>query len=136
MAYERKIRGRYDDFDPSSRKIPLNDIFYPDWWGGEQGIPDMESKSIELATTLEYNAADVVKERAPGRIETPYLWFVPRSGGNVVRTIISMCLRLAEASEYGLGSESAVRLLFLLPYIAAFLVECRHLTSTTVTFVT
>ena len=110
LVYERKVRGRYDDVVPVDWSMHLSDIFYPDWWEQERGIPDMESKNIQFSITLEYNAADVLKERAPGRIETPFFWFVPRSGGNVVRTIISKCLRLAEASEYGAGSEAAVRL--------------------------
>ena len=68
----------------------------------------MEAKDVKFSPTLEYNAADVTSPRAPDRIETPFFWTVPRSGGNVVRTIMSKCLRLAEASEYGAGSDEAV----------------------------
>lgn len=116
MAYEHKIAGRYDDVDQSDEDMISNeDVFYPDWWESEKGIPDMESKSIKFSSTLEYNAADVLTPRAPDRIETPFFWFVPRSGGNVIRTIISKCLRLAEASEYGAGTEAGVsQTLFLL----------------------
>jgi len=106
MAYEHKIAGRYDDVAQSDEEMTNEDVFYPDWWESEKGIPDMESKNIKFSSTLEYNAADVLTPRAPDRIETPFFWFVPRSGGNVIRTIISKCLRLAEASEYGAGSEA------------------------------
>ncbi|KAL7541293.1 hypothetical protein ACHAXR_010792 [Thalassiosira sp. AJA248-18] len=109
MAYERKVSGRYDLGDPDSElgeAPPPEDLFYPDWWESEKGIPDMEKKGIKFAPTLEYNAADVVTPRAPDRIETPFFWFIPRSGGNVIRTIMAKCLRLAEASEHGAGMES------------------------------
>ena len=55
--------------------------------------------------TVEYNVAEVTKPIPPGRIETPFFWLVPRSGANAVRTVMSKCLRLAEASEAGAGEE-------------------------------
>eukprot|EP00578_Thalassiosira_sp_NH16_P004594 CAMPEP_0181131212 /NCGR_PEP_ID=MMETSP1071-20121207/30302_1 /TAXON_ID=35127 /ORGANISM="Thalassiosira sp., Strain NH16" /LENGTH=718 /DNA_ID=CAMNT_0023217385 /DNA_START=124 /DNA_END=2282 /DNA_ORIENTATION=+ len=110
MAYERKIAGRYviiDSVDSEDQSFSEReeDIFYPEWWENEKGIPDMEAHRIKFGPVIEYNAADVTTPRAPDRIETPFFWFVPRSGGNAIRTIMSSCLRLAEASEYGHGSE-------------------------------
>jgi hypothetical protein len=114
MAYERKVEGRSDLSDKLDAHAVMQEMMmkeevaYPDWWDREAGIPDMEAKDVKFSPTLEYNAADVTSPRAPDRIETPFFWTVPRSGGNVVRTIMSKCLRLAEASEYGAGSDEAV----------------------------
>ena len=110
MAYDRKVSSRgYDIYssgdDMNSRE---EDVFYPDWWEEEKGIPDMVAKEIKFAPHLEYNAADVLTPRAPDRIETPFFWFVPRSGGNAIRTIMSKCLRLAEASEHGADDQAGV----------------------------
>jgi len=98
----------YDD-DTEQEGVPDDgDVFYPTWWESERGIPDMESKNIKFSSILEYHAADVASPRAPDRIETPFFWFVPRSGGNVIRTIMAQCLRLAEASEYGADYQANV----------------------------
>ena len=92
--------------DPHAQElIDKENIFYPDWWFEEKGIPDMESLDIKFNTMIEYSAADVTSKRAPDRIETPFFWFIKRSGGNVIRTIMRDCLMLAEASEYGAGSD-------------------------------
>ncbi|KAL3821787.1 hypothetical protein ACHAXA_008780 [Cyclostephanos tholiformis] len=111
MAYERKVEGRADLSDKleahelMEEMMMKEEVVYPDWWEQEAGIPDMEGKDIKFSPTLEYYAADVTTPRAPDRIETPFFWTIPRSGGNVVRTIMSNCLRLAEASELGAGSD-------------------------------
>jgi hypothetical protein len=102
LAYERKA-ARYKDIENSQKA--MEEVFYPEWWEAEKGIPDMASRGIEFMPTVEYNAADVDKPRAPGRIETPFFWTVPKSGANAVRTVMSKCLRLAEASEAGAGEE-------------------------------
>lgn len=102
LAYERKA-ARFKDIDNPQQA--MEDVFYPEWWESEKGIPDMESRGIEFTPTVEYNAADVDKPRAAGRIETPFFWLVPKSGANAVRTVMSRCLSLAEASEAGAGEE-------------------------------
>ena len=104
LAYERKA-ARYRDIENPQL---MDEVFYPEWWEAEKGIPDMASRGIEFMPTVEYNAADVDKPRAPGRAETPFFWLVPRSGANAVRTVMSRCLRLAEASEAGAGEGSNV----------------------------
>jgi hypothetical protein len=123
MAYERKVDGRTDlseqlDAHELMQELMMKEeVVYPDWWEREGGIPDMESRDIKFSPTLEYNAADVTTPRAPDRIETPFFWTVPRTGGNVIRTIMSSCLRLAEASEHGAGRDEPVRFFcFLLFY--------------------
>jgi hypothetical protein len=123
MAYERKVDGRTDlseqlDAHELMQELMMKEeVVYPDWWEREGGIPDMESRDIKFSPTLEYNAADVTTPRAPDRIETPFFWTVPRTGGNVIRTIMSSCLRLAEASEHGAGRDEPVRCFcFLLFY--------------------
>ena len=103
LAYERKV-ARINEID-SNQKHAMEDIFYPEWWESEKGIPDMASRSVDFMPTIEYNVADVDTPRAPGRIETPFFWLVPRSGANAVRTVMWKCLRLAEASEAGAGEE-------------------------------
>lgn len=122
VAYERKIAGRYD---PSSvhgaDDVVPRDVFYPDWWEDELGIPDMEARGVKFSPTLEYNAADVATPRAPDRIETPFFWFVPRSGGNVNRTLMAKCLRLAEASEHGAGTEATMSVVFTHDLFRSFL---------------
>mmetsp|Transcript_494 Transcript_494/g.974 ORF Transcript_494/g.974 Transcript_494/m.974 type:complete len:706 (+) Transcript_494:143-2260(+) len=108
MAYERKVSGQYDDDEFADRDgMVKEDVFYPEWWESQKGIPDMAKKNIQFSSTIEYHAADVTSPRAPDRIETPFFWFVPRSGGNAIRTIIAKCLRLAEASEHGAGIEAS-----------------------------
>lgn len=102
LAFERKS-ARLKDTD--NTKQAMEEVFYPEWWEDEKGIPDMASRNIQFMPTVEYNAADVDKPRAPGRIETPFFWIVPRSGANAVRTVMWRCLRLAEASEAGAGEE-------------------------------
>lgn len=102
LAFERKS-ARLKDIDKT--KQAMEEVFYPEWWEDEKGIPDMASRNIEFMPTVEYNAADVDKPRAPGRIETPFFWLVPRSGANAVRTVMWRCLRLAEASEAGAEDE-------------------------------
>ncbi|KAL7538956.1 hypothetical protein ACHAWF_006252, partial [Thalassiosira exigua] len=111
----RKVAGRQegsgsappalDDGRPASRDEE-EEVSYPDWWERERGVPDMSARNVRFAPVPEYHAADVVKSRAPGRIETPFFWFVPRSGGNAIRTVMNRCLRLAEASEKGAGAEA------------------------------
>mmetsp|Transcript_6737 Transcript_6737/g.10960 ORF Transcript_6737/g.10960 Transcript_6737/m.10960 type:complete len:672 (-) Transcript_6737:51-2066(-) len=102
LAFERKA-ARLKDIENAQQA--MEEVFYPEWWEDEKGIPDMESRNIEFMPTVEYNAADVDKPRAPGRIETPFFWLVPRSAANAVRTVMWKCLRLAEASEAGAGEE-------------------------------
>jgi hypothetical protein len=68
----------------------------------------MEARQVELTGATEYNVADVAKERAPGRIETPFLWLIPKSGGNVIRTAFESCEKLIEASDLGIGSDQSV----------------------------
>lgn len=84
------------------------ELFYPMWWKDEKSIPDMEARQIELTGVTEFNVADVVKERAPGRIETPFLWLIPKSGGNVIRTAFEACEKLVQASDLGVGSDQSV----------------------------
>ncbi|KAL7547491.1 hypothetical protein ACHAWF_010784 [Thalassiosira exigua] len=122
-AYERKISGRYDPrgggsgtsgggggWEDGAWTLSAEEerVFYPDWWERERGVPDMAAKDVKFAPTVEYHAADKESPRAPGRIETPFFWFVPRSGGNAMRTIMGRCLRLAEASEAGAGTKAQV----------------------------
>mmetsp|Transcript_31688 Transcript_31688/g.64029 ORF Transcript_31688/g.64029 Transcript_31688/m.64029 type:complete len:672 (+) Transcript_31688:87-2102(+) len=102
LAYERKA-ARLKDIEITQQA--MEEVFYPEWWEDEKGIPDMASRNVEFMPTVEYNAADVDTPRAPGRIETPFFWLVPRSGANAVRTVMWRCLRLAEASEAGAGEE-------------------------------
>lgn len=112
-AYERKVINQYGalpDTDYNAQEAYEKDnVFYPSWWESEKGIPDMEAMNIQFNPAIEYHVADVTSKRAPDRIETPYFWFVPKSGGNVIRTIMRSCLRLAEASEFGTGSDEPVR---------------------------
>jgi hypothetical protein len=84
------------------------ELFYPTWWREEKDVPDMEARQVELTGATEYNVADVAKERAPGRIETPFLWLIPKSGGNVIRTAFESCEKLIEASDLGIGSDQSV----------------------------
>jgi hypothetical protein len=84
------------------------ELFYPTWWKEERDVPDMEARRVELTGVAEYNVADVGKERAPGRIETPFLWLIPKSGGNVIRTAFESCEKLIEASDLGSGSDQGV----------------------------
>ncbi|KAL3797174.1 hypothetical protein ACHAW5_006036 [Stephanodiscus triporus] len=110
MAYEHKVersdlKEQADAHQLMQEMMMKEEVLYPDWWEQEKGVPDMEGRDVKFSPTLEYNAADVTTPRAPDRIETPFFWTVPRSGGNAIRTIMSNCLRLAEASEYGAGSD-------------------------------
>ena len=98
MAYDRKAVNR-----PDLLGMTKNEPDYPDWWEDEKGIPDMDARDVKLSPILEYNSADVTTPFISDRIETPFFWTVPRSGGNVIRTIMSTCLNLAEASEFGAG---------------------------------
>ena len=120
-AYERKVTNLYgssalsnDDNNNAQDILDRDTIVYPDWWESEKGIPDMEAMDIKFTPIVEYHVADVASPRAPDRIETPFFWFVPRSGGNVIRTIMSRCLRLAEASEFGAGNDQPVGLCLVL----------------------
>lgn len=91
------------------------DLYYPIWWKDEIDIPDMESRLVDLAGVTEFNVADITKERAPGRIETPFFWLIPKSGGNVIRAALESCERLVEASDLGAGFDQNVSSLF--PFI-------------------
>ena len=84
------------------------ELFYPVWWKDEKSVPNMEERQVELTGVTEFNVADVAKERAPGRIETPFLWLIPKSGGNVIRTALETCEKLVEASDLGIGSDQNV----------------------------
>jgi len=99
LAYDRKAVNRPDLLGTTNQE-PI----YPEWWEDEKGVPDMEAREIKLSPILEYNSADVTSPFISDRIETPFFWTVPRSGGNVIRTIMSTCLNLAEASEFGAGT--------------------------------
>jgi hypothetical protein len=99
LAYDRKAVNRPDLLGTTNQE-PI----YPEWWEDEKGVPDMEARDIKLTPILEYNSADVTSPFISDRIETPFFWTVPRSGGNVIRTIMSTCLNLAEASEFGAGT--------------------------------
>ncbi|KAL3798069.1 hypothetical protein HJC23_012360 [Cyclotella cryptica] len=102
-AYERKMgKGSLD------KQTDDLELFYPVWWRDEAAVPDMEAKNVELTGVMEFNVADIEKPRAPGRIETPFLWLIPKSGANVIRTALSACLRLVEASDLGEGSDQNV----------------------------
>lgn len=98
MAYDRKTVNRPDLLGTTNVEPD-----FPEWWEDEKGVPDMEVRDIKLSPILEYNSADVTSPFVSDRIETPFFWTVPRSGGNVIRTIMSTCLHLAEASEFGAG---------------------------------
>lgn len=84
------------------------ELFYPVWWKDEKTLPNMEARQVELTGVTEFNVADVAKDRAPGRIETPFLWLIPKSGGNVIRTALENCEKLIEASDLGAGSDQSV----------------------------
>jgi hypothetical protein len=104
-AYERKMgKGSLD------KQTDDLELFYPVWWRDEAAIPEMESKQVELTGVMEFNVADTQKLRAPGRIETPFLWLIPKSGASVIRTALSACLKLVEASDLGEGSDQNVSL--------------------------
>jgi hypothetical protein len=104
-AYERKMgKGSLD------KQTDDLELFYPVWWRDEAAIPEMESKQVELTGVMEFNVADTQKPRAPGRIETPFLWLIPKSGASVIRTALSACLKLVEASDLGEGSDQNVSL--------------------------
>lgn len=98
MAYDRKAVNR-----PDLLGATIVEPDYPEWWEDEKDVPDMEARDIKLSPILEYNSAGVTSPFISDRIETPFFWTVPRSGGNVIRTIMSTCLNLAEASELGAG---------------------------------
>ena len=111
--------GKWDDYMSSlvtSRPIIKDskhdelELFYPSWWRDEKPIPDMEERNVELIGVAEFNVADVAKQRAPGRIETPLFWAIPKSGGNVIRTVLESCHTLIEASDLGAGSNQNVSL--------------------------
>jgi len=130
LAYDRKVVNRYgSDYalggrGSSSGAVPFHGggehgagypdyasgekgMVYPDWWESQSKIPDMALKKVRFAPNLENRAAErddreLWDDRE--RVETPFFWFVPRSGGNVIRTVMSRCLRLTEASELGAGS--------------------------------
>lgn len=108
QAYERKVGTAALINQNSLNQYELEEVFYPAWWVDEEGIPDMSRKNIQLKPVMEYNAADVTKARAPGRIETPFLWLIPKSGANVIRTVLAACLKLGEASDMGKGSTENV----------------------------
>lgn len=106
--FERKV-ARTEAEESKQHIIPaeiVTDEFYPSWWESENGVPNMEARNVALSPAfLEYLPADKSEPLASGRVETPFLWIVPRSGGNVIRAITSKCLRLAEASDIGAGSD-------------------------------
>ena len=137
LAYERKVVNRYgSDYavgaGSSSGIVPFHGggehgvgypdyasgekgMVYPDWWESQSKIPDMASKRVRFAPNLENHAAERDDKELwddRERVETPFFWYVPRSGGNVIRTVMSRCLRLAEASELGAGSGEPVSLPF------------------------
>jgi hypothetical protein len=97
------------------------------WWKDEKSIPDMEARQIELTGVTEFNVADVAKERAPGRIETPFLWLIPKSGGNVIRTAFEACEKLVQASDLGVGSDQSVSGDRLATYLLGNCTEMREL---------
>jgi hypothetical protein len=102
-TYERKMgKGTLAE---QSAEIEL---WYPEWWREEQSLPDMEARGVKLEDVMQDNVADVVRPRAPGRIETPFLWLIPKSGGNAIRTAVGACLGLVEASDLGAGSDESV----------------------------
>ncbi|KAL9183639.1 hypothetical protein ACHAXT_004495 [Thalassiosira profunda] len=110
LAFERKVAKAYGDTSPDYDDPGLTateeEAFHPEWWESERGIPDMASRGVKLLPSVEYHSAEVSSPRAPERIETPFFWFVPNSGGNAIRVLMARCLRLAEASEYGAGTEA------------------------------
>ena len=115
--------GRWDAYISSFVSHTVNkdieqdelDLYYPIWWKDERDIPNMESRLVDLAGVTEFNVADITKERAPGRIEVPFFWLIPKSGGNVIRAALESCERLVEASDLGAGFDQNVSSLF--PFI-------------------
>ena len=103
--HENEHGAGYPDYKSDERGM-----VYPDWWASQARIPDMAAKRVRFAPNLESHAAERDDGEWDGkaRVETPFFWLVPRSGGNVIRTVMSRCLRLAEASELGRGSDEPV----------------------------
>ena len=52
IAYERKIVGRYDPDVLRDDDAAPRDVFYPDWWQDELGIPDMEGRGVKFAPSI------------------------------------------------------------------------------------
>ena len=100
------------------------ELYYPIWWKDQRDLPDMESRLVELVGVTDFNVADVSKERAQGRIETPLFWLIPKSGGNVIRTALESCERLVEASDLGVGLDQNVSVLFSFASLTRF--ECKN----------
>ncbi len=112
MAYELKVTLMYGTAnltDPSVQEIvSKGELVYPEWWGNQNGIPNMRAKAIQFSAALENHTADVSSPRPPGRVDTPFFWFTPRSRGNVIRAILSNCFHLVEASGFGKDSTQPV----------------------------
>jgi hypothetical protein len=105
-------------------EIVSGELVYPEWWDNQIGIPNMRAKDIQFSATLENHTADVSKPRPPGRVDTPFFWFTPRSRGNVIRAIMANCLHLVEASGFGKDSTQPVRfLLVIVAWCLLFLIE-------------
>lgn len=112
MAYELKATHIYGTANltiPYVQEIvSKGKLVYPEWWENQIGIPNMRAKDIQFSAALENHTADVSKPRPPGRVDTPFFWFTPRSRGNVIRAIMSNCLHLVEASGFGKDSTQPV----------------------------
>jgi hypothetical protein len=115
MAYERKVTRMYGTAnltDPNVQEIVMKrEVVYPLWWENQKGIPNMRGKGIQFSATVENHTADVGRPRPPGRVDTPFFWFTPRSKGNVIRSALSNCLHLVEASGFGKDNSQSVSFL-------------------------
>ena len=117
MAYEIKVTHMYGTAnltDPSVQEIvSKGELVYPEWWENQKGIPNIRAKGIQFSTALENHTADVSQPRPPGRVDTPFFWFTPRSRGNVIRAILSNCFHLVEASGFGRDTTQPVSSLLI-----------------------
>lgn len=112
IAYDLKVTHLYgttNTTDPNLQElVSKGELVYPEWWENQKGIPNMRLKGIQFSAALENHTADVGKPRPPGRVDTPFFWFTPRSRGNVIRAIMSNCFHLIEASGFGKDSTQPV----------------------------
>lgn len=59
-----------------------------------------EAKKTELSSVVQSGLSGVYT-KDPSHVDIPFLWYVPRSGGGMVKNILSNCKDLVVASEVG-----------------------------------
>jgi hypothetical protein len=94
---------RPDDHDDKKAELlrPPEDI--PEQPAAVDKLNDIDPVVIDPDDGIpaKYRAfADLKTPYVPGR-DTPYFWHIPRSGGVIVKTLMSHCLRMTLAAEVG-----------------------------------